>query len=43
MLQAIFDCTISIAVKKKIISTPENTVVKLGVERCLCRGLSRVR
>lgn len=41
MLQAIFDCTISIAVE--IISTPENTVVKPSVERCFCRGLSRVR
>jgi hypothetical protein len=33
-------CTISIAVE--IRKTPKNDVVLPGVDRCLCRGLSRI-
>lgn len=39
MQQAISECTISIAVG----IMPINKVVKPGIDRCLCRGLSRMR
>jgi hypothetical protein len=40
MQPATFKCTISIAVE--IRSMPENEAVLPGVDRCLCRGSSRM-